>query len=254
MINERKHQPTATPLFENRYDAGRQLAQKLGGYKNEQSIVLAIPNGGVPIAAPVALELATPLDLVVARKLPIPLLPEGGFGAVADDGNAIFNDEVLEKFPLTEHQVNFQIHKVRNDIRQRSLLYRGTRPLPSVTGKTAVIIDDGLASGYTMMAAVQSVQRRDPHSIVIAVPVAAAAAVSKVEKLGVRVITVHTACMPKFYVSDFYRYWDVLTDEQGVKCFKDWQARHSQGIHGGKEISGVIRPQTPRTNYSMPPR
>jgi predicted phosphoribosyltransferase len=225
MLSERKHQPSVSPLFENRYDAGRQLASKLAEYKNEPLIVLAIPNGGVPVAVPVALELGAELDLVIARKLPLPLLPEGGFGALADDGGALFNQDVLNKFPLTEHQINFQINKVRNDIRERSLLYRGTRPLPGVKGKTAIIVDDGLASGYTMMAAVESVRRRCPLRIVVAVPVGSATAVKEVEKMGVRVVTVNTAYVPKFYVSDFYKYWDVLTDEQGVKCFKDWQAR-----------------------------
>ncbi|MCL2150107.1 MAG: phosphoribosyl transferase [Dehalococcoidia bacterium] len=248
MMNERKHQPTTTPIFESRYDAGRQLAAKLVGYKNESSVVLAIPNGGVPVAVPVALELATYLDLVIARKLPIPLLPEGGFGAVADDGNAILNDEVLKKFPLTEHQINFQINKVRSDIRQRSLLYRGTRPLPGIAGKTAIIIDDGLASGYTMMAAVASVRRRDPQSVVVAVPVASATALGEVEKLGVRVVTVSTAHVSKFYVADYYRYWDVLTDEQGVKCFKDWQARRSQNPAGG-ELPARISPRASKMSH-----
>lgn len=250
MINERKHQPTAAPLFENRYDAGQQLAQKLTGYRSEPSIVLAIPNGGVPIAAPVALEIAAPLDLVIARKLPIPLLPEGGFGAVADDGNAILNEEVLQKFPLTEHQINFQVHKVRNDIRQRSLIYRGMRPLPSVAGKTAIIVDDGLASGYTMMAAVESVQRRSPRRIIVAIPVAADAAVRAVEKLGVPVLTVHTASVPKFYVADYYRYWDVLTDEQGVKCFKDWQMRRTQNSPGRGEAPCTGRSNISKTGHS----
>ena len=254
MINERKHQPVTAALFENRYDAGRQLSKKLTDYKNGPSIVLAIPNGGVPIAVPIALELAAPLDLVIARKLPIPLLPEGGFGAVADDGNAIFNQDVLNKFPLTEHQINFQIHKVRNDIRQRSLLYRSTRPLPSVAGKTAIIVDDGLASGYTMMAAVESVQRRDPRNIVVAVPVASATAVEGVEKLDVRIITVHTASVTKFYVSDYYQYWGVLTDEQGVKCFKDWQARRSQNHTDTGEVPNMGTSISSRTGYLRLPR
>jgi putative phosphoribosyl transferase len=227
-MNERKHQPTVSPLFENRYDAGKQLSERLTQYRREPAIVLAIPNGGVPVAVPVALELGSELDLVVARKLPIPLLPEGGFGAVADDGNAIFNHDVLKRFPMNEYQINFQINKVRVDIRQRSLLYRGTRPLPSVAGKTAILVDDGLASGYTMMAAVESVRRRCPRNIIVAVPVASAAAVKEVEKLAVRVVTVNTAYVPKFYVSDFYKYWDVLSDERGVQCFKDWQARYRE--------------------------
>ena len=222
---DRKHQPTVTPIFENRYDAGRQLAAKLTAYKKDSVIVLAIPNGGVPVAVPVALELGAELDFTIARKLPIPLLPEGGFGAIADDGAAILNHDVLIKFPLTEHQINFQVQKVRADIRQRSLLYRGMRPLPGVMGKIAVIVDDGLASGYTMMAAVESVRRRSPKRIVVAVPVASATAVKEVEKLGVAIVTVNTAYVPKFYVSDFYRHWDVLTDDQVLKCFKDWQTR-----------------------------
>ena len=222
------HTPVHQPIFDNRYDAGSQLAAKLTEYKNQPVIVLAIPNGGMPVAAPVALELGAELDLVIARKLPIPLLPEGGFGAVADDGTTIFNQDVLNKINLTEHQINYQVNKVRNDVRQRSLLYRGSRPLSIVSGKIAIIVDDGLASGYTMLAAVASVRRRQPKSIVVAVPVASATAVKQVEKTSARVVTVVTAYVPKFYVSDFYRYWNVLSDEEGVRCFKDWKARHSQ--------------------------
>jgi putative phosphoribosyl transferase len=166
MLNERRiHVPTQSPVFENRYDAGRQLSEKLSEYKNQPVIVLAIPNGGMPVALPVALELGAELDVVISRKLPIPLLPEGGFGAVADDGSPIFNQEVLQRINLTEHQINYQVNKVRNDIRERSLLYRTGRPLSIVSGKIAIIVDDGLASGYTMMAAVESVRRRQPKRL-----------------------------------------------------------------------------------------
>ena len=154
------HTPSRSPLFENRYDAGSKLAAKLLEYKGKDVIVLAIPNGGVPVAVPVALALGADLDIVVARKLPIPLLPEGGFGAVADDGTTIFNESVLKSINLDEHQINYQVNKVRNDIRQRSLIYRNNRTLSVVKGKTAIIVDDGLASGYTMLAAVESVKRR----------------------------------------------------------------------------------------------
>jgi putative phosphoribosyl transferase len=228
MHSERIHRPTHAPIFDNRYNAGQQLAARLAEYKNQEVLVLAIPNGGLPIAVPVALELGVELDVVIARKLPIPLMPEGGFGAVADDGTTIFNQEVLNKINLTEYQINFQVQKVRNDIRQRSLTYRSNRPIAIVAGKTVILVDDGLASGYTMMAAVESVRRRKPKNIVVAVPAASAVAVAKVEKLPVRVITVETAFMPKFYVSDFYRYWDELSDEDGVRCFKDWQVRHRE--------------------------
>jgi predicted phosphoribosyltransferase len=216
------------PIFENRYDAGRQLAEKLAVYKKEPVIVLAIPNGGIPVGMQVALALNADLDLVISRKIPIPLRPEGGFGAVADDGTTILNQAVLKRIELTEKQVNYQVNKVRNDIQQRSLLYRGSKPLSIVKEKIAIVVDDGLASGYTMMAAIESVRRRQPKYIIAAVPAASAAAVKDVEKTVDRIITVVTSFAPKFYISDFYRYWNVLGDEEGFKCYKDWQMRRYQ--------------------------
>ncbi|MAH21282.1 MAG: phosphoribosyl transferase [Thaumarchaeota archaeon] len=191
-------------------------------------MVLAIPNGGLPVALQVALALRANLDLVISRKLPIPLRPEGGFGAVADDGTIILNQEVLKKLGLSAQQINYQVSKVRNDIQKRSLLYRGSRPLSVVSDKIAIVIDDGLASGYTMMAAVESVRRRHPKRVVVAVPTASATAVKQVEKLADRVVTVVTTFSPGFYVSDFYRYWNVLSDEEGLKCLKEWQMRHQE--------------------------
>ncbi|MCL2281174.1 MAG: phosphoribosyl transferase, partial [Dehalococcoidia bacterium] len=141
--------PSCLPLFENRYDAGVKLADKLKEFEDSSAIVLAIPNGGVPVASALALTLNVEMDIVVSRKLPIPLLPSGGFGAVADDGTTIFNEEVLNAIKLDEHQINYQVSKVRSDIRQRSLLYRNNRPLAIVKGRTTIIVDDGLASGYT---------------------------------------------------------------------------------------------------------
>jgi predicted phosphoribosyltransferase len=222
------HFPRQQPIFESRYDAGRQLATRLGEYKKQPVVVLAIPNGGLPVALQVALALGANLDLVISRKIPIPLRPEGGFGAVTDDGTIIFNQEVLKKLGLSDQQINYQVSQVRNDIQKRSLLYRGSRPLSVVSDKIAIVVDDGLASGYTMMAAVESVRRRHPKRIVVAVPTASATAVKQVEKLADRVITVVTTFSPGFYVSDFYRYWNVLSDEEGLKCLREWQMRRRE--------------------------
>ena len=219
------HYPRGTPLFENRFDAGRQLVEKLSGYRGQPVVVLAIPNGGLPVALQVALALEADLDVVISRKLPIPLRPEGGFGAIADDGAVILNEAVVREFGLTQEQINYQVNKVRVDIRQRSLLYRGNRPLVVVSGKIVIIIDDGLASGYTMMAAVESVRRRRPREIVVAVPAASAMAVKQLEKVADRVVTGTTGYVPKFYVSDFYRYWHVLSDDEGLKCLREWRMR-----------------------------
>ena len=217
--------PRQKPIFANRFDAGRQLAAKLMQYRDKAVVVLAIPNGGVPVALQVALALGADLDLVISRKLPLPLRPEGGFGAVADDGTVIYNQEMVKRVGLTQQQISYQVSKVRGDIQQRSLLYRGSRPLSSVSEKIAIIVDDGLASGYTMLAAVESIRRKHPTEIVAAVPAASAVAVKKVEKVADRVVTVVTDFAPRFYVSDHYSYWNVLSDEEGQKCLAEWRRR-----------------------------
>ena len=211
--------------FENRYDAGRQLADKLGGYKGQSEVVLAIPNGGVPIGLEIALALEADLDLVISRKIPLPLSPEAGFGAVADDGTVILNEEVVKRVGLSPHQINYQINQVRAEIRQRSLLYRKDRPLTVVSGKTVIITDDGLASGFTMMAAVESVRRRQPKEIVAAVPVTSAAALEKVGKVADKVVTLANGTMTRFYIADFYRYWHDLSDDEVIQCLKEWRLR-----------------------------
>jgi len=212
-------------IFDNRYDAGRQLAEQLGEYKGQSVVVLAIPNGGVPVGLEVALVLEADLDLVISRKIPLPLTPEAGFGAVADDGTVILNEEVVKEVGLSSHQVNYQINQVRAEIRQRSLLYRKDRPVTVVSGKTVIITDDGLASGFTMMAAVESVRPRRPKEIVVAVPVTSPAALEQVRKVADKVVILAKGSMPKFYIADFYRSWHDLSDNEVIQCLKEWRMR-----------------------------
>jgi len=213
------------PIFENRYDAGRQLAAKLTEYKKQSVVVLAIPNGGVLVALGVALALEADFNLIISRKIPLPLSPEGGFGAVTDDGTIILNEEVVKKTGLSQQQITYQVSQVRTAIRQRSLLYHKDRPPPVVSGKTVIIIDDGVASGFTMMAAMESVRYRRPREIIVAVPVASATALKQVEKIADKVITCVAGFAPEFYVSDFYRYWHEPSDNEVIQCLKEWQIR-----------------------------
>jgi len=222
------HVPAHEPVFENRYDAGRKLAEKLTEYSQRSPIIKAIPNGGVAVALGVALALDAELDLVISRKVPLPLSPEGGFGAVTDDGTIILNDDVVQSHGLTEQQINYQVNRVRSDIRQRSLLYLGKRAPAIISDRTVIIIDDGLASGYTMMAAVESVRQRRPREIVVAVPVAPADAVKRVRKVADRVVTYVTGTAPKFYIADFYRYWHETTDDEVIHCLREWRMRRYQ--------------------------
>ena len=212
-------------FFDNRYDAGRKLVQQLDEYKGRPTVVLAIPNGGVPVGLEVALGIEADLDLVIVRKIPLPLAPEAGFGAVADDGTVILNDEAVQSAGLTQHQINYQINLVRVEIRKRNLLYRQDRPLSVLTDKTVIITDDGLASGFTMMAATESVSRRRPKEIVVAVPVSSAAAFERVSEVADRVVTLARGTQSKFYVADFYRYWHDLDDNEVMQCLKEWRLR-----------------------------
>jgi len=220
-------------IFENRQDAGRQLAAELDEYSDQPVVVLAIPNGGVPVALEVASALKANLDLIICRKIPMPLNPEAGFGAIADDGTIILNEELVKSIGLSRQQIEYEASKVRAEIKRRSLLYRGDRPLVRLSGKIVMIIDDGLASGVTMMAAVKSVRRRRPEEVVVAVPCASAVAVRQLEKVADKVVTVTTGFMPSFAVADFYRRWYDLGDDEVIQCLGQWRAwrlRQNQGV------------------------
>lgn len=188
--------------------------------------MLAIPNGGVPVALEVADALKTKFGLVISRKIPSPFNPESGFGAITDDGAVILNEETTRKMGLLRQQIEYEANKVRAEIKRRSMLYRGERLLVSVGGRTTIVIDDGLASGITMMAAVESVRHRRPREIVVAVPCASAMAVKQLEKVADKVVTCVTGFMPKFYVSDFYRSWYDLSDDDVVQILNEWYTRH----------------------------
>jgi predicted phosphoribosyltransferase len=164
--------------------------------------------------------------VVVCRKIPILINPEGSLGAAADDGTVILNEEAVKRVGFSRQQLEHEIGKVRAEIKQRAILYKGDRALVRVAGKTVILIDDGLASGFTMTAAVESVRHRQPTKVVAAVPVASAMAVKQVEKVANSVVTCSTGFMPKFYVSDFYRYWHDLSDDDVIRYLRRWQTRH----------------------------
>jgi len=216
----------AEPIFENRFDAGRQLAEKLADYAEQSVVVMGIPNGGVAVALGVALALGADLDLVISRKIPLPLSPEGGFGSVTDDGTIMLNEEVVKNAGLSQQQINYQVSQVRADIRDRSLLYHRDRPPLAVSGRTVIIVDDGLASGYTMRAAVESLRHRQPERIIAAVPVGPEAVVKELEKVADKVVTCAVGTESRFYVSDYYRYWHEISDSEVLHCLKEWRMRH----------------------------
>lgn len=213
------------PIFENRFDAGRKLAERLYEYANKSVMVLGIPNGGMAVALAVALPLKADLDMVISRKIPLPLSPEGGFGSITDDGTMILNEELVKKTGLTQQQINYQVAQVRNDIRSRSLLYRKDKRPMSVTGKTVILVDDGLASGYTMRAAIESVRHRKPQTVIAAVPVGPEHVVEEIRKEADKVVTCAVGTESVFYVSDYYKYWHDISDDEVLGFLKEWRVR-----------------------------
>ncbi len=190
-------------------------------------MVLAIPNGGIPLAMEVAEALHAELDMVVCRKLALPMNPEGGLGAVADDGSSILNREVIARDGISQEQLEYEINQVKASIRQRCLKYRGESLPPRLTGKAAIIVDDGLASGITMTVAVESVKHRFPSEIVVAVPVSSNTGYNRVKSVASKVVTCAIATMPKFYLADFYLNWRDISDGEILHSLEIWRKRHS---------------------------
>ncbi len=175
----------------------------------------------------VANALNADLEVIVARTLALPVVPEGGLGAVADDGTSILNEEIIQKAGISHEQIEYESEKVKAQVKERSLKYLGKSPRPRLTGKVAIIVDDGLASGITMTVAVESVKHRRPKEIVVAVPVASATGFKRAAGVADKVVTCAVATMPKFYLADFYRTWQDIGDEGIAHSLKQWRQRHN---------------------------
>jgi putative phosphoribosyl transferase len=179
-IIEDKNLRNKTFVFQDREDAGRKLSEFLLDYKGTDSIVLAIPAGGVAVAKEIKDALSVSLDLLIVRKIQIPWNPEAGFGAINLDGYVIFNEDLLRHLSLPERVITSQVEKTRETLKKRNLLFRGGKDFPSLKDKTVILVDDGLASGYTMIAAIEFAKKRNPSKIVVAVPTGSHKTVKKI--------------------------------------------------------------------------
>jgi len=160
--------------FANRKDAGRQLAQALARYKGERAVVLALPRGGVPVAAEVAAALNAPLDLILVRKIGVPMQPELAMGAVVDGKKPLIvrNEEVIALTGVDETDFKAVCNAELAEIERRRKRYLGARPPIDVAGRIAIVIDDGIATGATTRAALRATRAREPKKLILAVPVA----------------------------------------------------------------------------------
>jgi putative phosphoribosyl transferase len=160
--------------FRDRSDAGRLLADRLSDYAGrEDVVVLGLPRGGVPVAYEVAKALDAPLDVFVVRKLGLPGHPEHAMGAIATGGVLVLDESLLRRLGVSRETVERTVAAEARELQRREAAYRGDRARADLTGKTVILVDDGLATGSTMRAAAEAVRRYDPARIVVAVPVAA---------------------------------------------------------------------------------
>lgn len=160
--------------FRDRSDAGRRLAAALASYQDQRPVILALPRGGVPVASEVAAALNAPLDLIIARKIGVPFQPELAMGAVVDGGTPIIvrNDDVIRLAHIDEAEFKAVCDSELAEIERRRQLYLGSRERPDVAGRTAIVVDDGVATGATTRAALRATRLRNPKKLVLAVPVA----------------------------------------------------------------------------------
>lgn len=204
-----------TKFFKNRSEAGRFLAQELEEYTNDPNVVvLALPRGGVPVAYEVAEALQAPLDIFVVRKLGVPGHDELAMGAIATGGIRVLNSRVVDYLDIPDKAVEAVAKREQRELERRERLYRGSRPALDVRGRTVIIVDDGMATGSTMRAAVRALRQQKPETIVIAVPVGARETCESFAEEADTICVCAITPEPFDGVGLWYRNFEQTSDEQ----------------------------------------
>lgn len=226
--------------FRNRREAGQVLAGRLSHYRgHSEVVVLALPRGGVPVAFEVARELQAPLDVFVVRKLGAPGFPELALGAIAGGGVVVTNDDVIRAHRVGAEDLEEIARAERQELARREQAYRGARPAAEIAGKIAVVVDDGLATGATMQAALQGIRARSPARVVVAVPVAPQDTCEELQRLADEVVC---AITPKRFTAVGAAYWDFdQTSDDEVRRLLATATTDAQPAVRGDDATAAIR-------------
>lgn len=214
-------------VFKDRSEAGRLLAETLSPVVPRDGLVLAVPAGGVPVALEIARGVGLALDLMIVRKVQIPGSPEAGFGAVGPDGEVIFNQDLLGRLRLSQDEINEEVAKTRKIVEARNRIYRGGGAFPQVTGRTILLVDDGLASGFTMTEAIRFMERKEAGKVFLAVPTAPEETVKRIVPLVDEMYVLNIRTGFPFAVAEAYENWYDLTDEEVISLL----AKARRDIH-----------------------
>jgi predicted phosphoribosyltransferase len=209
------------PVFRDRQDAGERLGRYLAGFPGlEDPLVCPIPAGGVPVGIAVSRALHCPLRPLIVRKVQIPWNTEAGFGAIAWDGRVVLNEDLLGRLHLTPDQIEAAIRKAQANVRDRMTRFGFGIPVPDPAGHSCIIVDDGLASGYTMTAAIEALRGLNPRRVIVAVPTGSLATVKRVEDLVEELICLNIRTGYSFAVADAYEDWYDLMEEEAVEMLR----------------------------------
>jgi len=209
-------------MFEDRKDAGEKLAKALKKYKDKNTLVLAIPRGGVEVGYQVAKYLNASFSILVTRKLPYPDNPETGFGAIAEDGSTFIYRNAVRLLP--EGMIDEIIKEQKQEIRRRVAVLRKSRPLPALVNRTVILVDDGIAMGSTMRASIILCKNKGAGKIVVAVPVAGERSVAEIGEMVDEIVVLEE---PTFFraVAQVYRHWHDVSDREVIEILRRWQNR-----------------------------
>jgi len=211
--------PQIIMILQDRFEAGKLLARKLAVYKNRKgTILLAIPRGALQLGSVLAKELQLPLDIVLTKKIPAPGNPEAAIGAVSLHGE-IIEEDLIHLEGISQEYLASHIKELRRKLQERAAMYRGKRKPLSLKRKTVIIVDDGVAMGSTMLAAIAFVRQEQPKKIIVAIPVGSAEAVARLKEKADEVICLHT---PEFFyaIGQFYRQFPQVEDEEAIELLR----------------------------------
>lgn len=208
-------------MFEDRKEAGKKLAEALQRYKDKDVLVLAIPKGGVEVGYQVAKALNADFSIIITRKLPFPDNPESGFGAVAEDGSTFIFEDIRQWY-LTDNLIEHIIKAQQQEIARRIEVLRQGKPLPEITDRTVILVDDGIAMGSTMRASIALCKNKKAGKIVVAVPVAGKRTIEELRELVDDIVILES---PLFFraVAQVYRNWYDVSDQEAIEILQKWQ-------------------------------